>query len=173
MVYLMCTSGEMAFLQKLWDQDHIISSSLRHKLSTKNTVSFNNEEQSLRPTEQYCAISTIVAAEDCELIEWSFEGMQKVITSSRYIQEALTRAMTAAVVGKVVNFLMSRRTGAPTWNTLLDNWKHASSKDGDEEDEGDTDEVEETEEEEEKGFSQSIKNAPSSKFSFGRFRHQQ
>jgi len=162
--------GEMAFLQSLWDRDNR-SSSLRQKLSTKNMISSSDEEVSLRPdpTEQYSAISTIVAVEDCELIEWAFEDMRKVMKSSRYIQEALTRAMTAAVVGKVVNFLMSRRTGAPKWSTLLDHWNHTGPKHGDEEDVAG---AEETEEEEE-GLSQSAKEASPSKFSLNCLRYQQ
>lgn len=141
---------------------------MRQKLAGNKPNNSNDDEGSLKSTpsqrnEQYCAISTIVAVEDLELIEWSFEDMRKVMKSSRYIQEALTRAMTSAIVGKVVNFMVSRHTGAPQWRTLLDNWKHASHVEG----------AEETEEEEEEGLSQAIQKSPLSTSALGGlFRHQ-
>jgi len=68
-------------------------------------------------------ISTIVAVEEVEVIEWSFEEMQKLLKISNDMQGALTRAMTAAIVGKVVNFMVSRQAALPQWTTLLDNWR--------------------------------------------------
>jgi len=35
---------------------------------------------------------------------------------------ALTRSLTAAVVGKVVNMTVSRTNAVPTWSTWLDDW---------------------------------------------------
>jgi CRP-like cAMP-binding protein len=68
-------------------------------------------------------MSTIVAVEEVEIIEWSFEEMQKLLKISNDMQGALTRAMTAAIVGKVVNFMVSRQAALPQWTTLLDNWR--------------------------------------------------
>mmetsp|Transcript_35876 Transcript_35876/g.75523 ORF Transcript_35876/g.75523 Transcript_35876/m.75523 type:complete len:474 (+) Transcript_35876:206-1627(+) len=158
--------GEMAFLQSLWDRDH--PTSLRKRISGDKSKTNAALEEDAKPElvtksvtglpvsdEQYkyCSISTIVAVEDIEVIEWSFEDMQKVMKSSRYIQEALTRAMTAAVVGKVVNFMVSRQTGMPKWSTLLDNWKHASPRrNGEEEEEEEVAGAPEEEDEEERSL---------------------
>eukprot|EP00986_Skeletonema_menzelii_P018726 scaffold26688_cov129-Skeletonema_menzelii.AAC.3 len=68
-------------------------------------------------------ISTIVAVEEVEVIEWSFDEMQKLLQVSNDMQGALTRAMTAAIVGKVVNFMVSRQAAIPQWSTMLDNWR--------------------------------------------------
>ena len=35
---------------------------------------------------------------------------------------ALTRAMTSALVGKVVNMTVSRTNAMPTWSTWLSDW---------------------------------------------------
>lgn len=67
--------------------------------------------------------STIVAVEEVEIIEWSFDEMQKLLKVSNDMQGALTRAMTAAIVGKVVNFMVSRQAAMPKWSTMLDNWR--------------------------------------------------
>lgn len=68
-------------------------------------------------------LSTIVAVEEVEIIEWSFDEMQKLLKVSNDMQSALTRAMTAAIVGKVVNFMVSRQAAIPKWSTMLDNWR--------------------------------------------------
>ena len=71
----------------------------------------------------YRAVSTVVAVEDVELIEWSFTDMEMVMKSSRDIQDSLTRAMTAAIVGKVVNLMAQRQSAMPKLSTWLDHWK--------------------------------------------------
>ena len=71
----------------------------------------------------YRAVSTVVAVEDVELIEWSFTDMEMVMKSSRDIQDSLTRAMTAAIVGKVVNLMAERQSAMPKLSTWLDHWK--------------------------------------------------
>jgi hypothetical protein len=65
----------------------------------------------------------VVAVEDVELIEWSFTDMEMVMKSSRDIQDSLTRAMTAAIVGKVVNLMAERQSAMPKLSTWLDHWK--------------------------------------------------
>ena len=71
----------------------------------------------------YRAVSTVVAVEDVELIEWSFTDMEMIMKSSRDIQDSLTRAMTAAIVGKVVNLMAERQSAMPKLSTWLDHWK--------------------------------------------------
>ena len=89
-------------------------------------------------------ISTIVAVEEVEIIEWSFEEMQKLLKVSNDMQGALTRAMTAAIVGKVVNFMVSRQHAIPKWSTMLDNWRVRTDRfvNGEEEVEDEDDEEE-------------------------------
>lgn len=74
---------------------------------------------------RYRAVSTVVAVDDVELIEWSFGDMEMVMRSSRDIQDSLTRAMTASIVGKVVNMMSSRRSAMPKLSTWLDHWKYS------------------------------------------------
>ena len=74
-------------------------------------------------TKWYRAVTTVVAVEDVELIEWSFTDMEMVMKSSRDIQDSLTRAMTAAIVGKVVNLMVERQSAMPKLSTWLDHWK--------------------------------------------------
>ena len=68
-------------------------------------------------------MSTIVAVEEVEIIEWSFDEMRKLLKVSNDMKGAITRAMTAAIVGKVVNFMVSRQAAMPQWSTMLDNWR--------------------------------------------------
>ncbi|KAL3823058.1 LOW QUALITY PROTEIN: hypothetical protein ACHAXA_011110, partial [Cyclostephanos tholiformis] len=85
------------------------------------------------------AVSTVVAVEDVELIEWSFKDMETVMKSSRDIQDSLTRAMTAAIVGKVVNLMTSRQSAMPKLSTWLDHWKHSRIVPNDDVDESEDD----------------------------------
>ena len=96
--------GEMAYLQSFWDRQ--------------------NAKGSKEAT--YHSMSTIVAASDnLEVIEWSHGDLDALMRSSADMQGALTRAMTKAIVGKVINFLVSRQSIAPQlhWSTFLDFWK--------------------------------------------------
>ena len=79
-------------------------------------------------------ISTIVAVEPVEIIEWSFDEMYSVLKMSNDMQNALTRAMTAAIVGKVVNFMVSRQENSnpnlgavaiTSLTSMLENWRGA------------------------------------------------
>ena len=155
--------GEMAFLQSLWDKEHSPKVMQKKfsglKKSNSATDEDNNDTKADASTtngtiiksggstlthcgdseQSYCAISTIVAVEDIELIEWSFEDMETVMKTSRELQDSITRAMTAAIVGKVVNFMVSRQSAMPKFSTLMDNWKSSQRRDKD----GDTDEEDE------------------------------
>ena len=157
--------GEMAFLQSLWDKDHRVGpSSLEKKKSEKkpgnnttveddtygNTSAGSAESTAViksgiapcNDENSYHAISTIIAVEDIELIEWSFEDMERVMKSSRELQDSITRAMTAAIVGKVVNFMVSRQSAIPKFSTLMDNWKSSQRRYKEDEESEDDDEPE-------------------------------
>jgi len=182
--------GEMAFLQSLWDKDHAAPTSLQKKLSGQKarlqktlTLSADDDAETSKIPEsteavvvrpglppgdepyKYVAISTIVAVEDIEIIEWSFDDMERVMKSSRDMKDSLTRAMTAAVVGKVVNFMVSRQSAIPKWSTMLDNWRHAGPRHRQDEEMG------ETEEEEEEEVNNSLQTQPLATSASWLFRH--
>ena len=62
--------------------------------------------------------------------------------SSRELQDSITRAMTAAIVGKVVNFMVSRQSAIPKFSTLMDNWKFSQRRYKEDEESEDDDEPE-------------------------------
>lgn len=88
-------------------------------------------------------ISTIVAVEQVEIIEWSFEEMHSLLKVSNDMQRVLTRAMTAAIVGKVVNFMVSSSRHAsyalPQWPSILRIDRFVSSLEVEEEEEEEED----------------------------------
>jgi CRP-like cAMP-binding protein len=73
---------------------------------------------------------TIVAQDDCTVLRWSHADMELLMEKSSDMRAALTRAMTAAIVGKVINFTISRTNAAklPTWSTWLDDWKSSGAQ---------------------------------------------
>ena len=78
-----------------------------------------------RPSTTGRALYTVVSEEECELLVWSHEDLAEIMETSSDMRAAMTRAMTAAVVGKVVNFTVSKHSGLKTWSTWLDDWKHS------------------------------------------------
>ncbi|GKY97479.1 hypothetical protein MPSEU_000706300 [Mayamaea pseudoterrestris] len=70
---------------------------------------------------------TIVATDDCTLLRWSHDEMERLIESSVDMRGAMTRAMTAAIIDKVINFTVSRsKSRVPQWSTWLDDMKYGS-----------------------------------------------
>jgi Popeye protein conserved region len=67
---------------------------------------------------------TIVAQEDCTVLRWRHADMERLMEKSTDMRAALTRAMTAAIVGKVINFTISRSRATQTWATWLSDWKY-------------------------------------------------
>lgn len=57
-------------------------------------------------------------------MRWSHADMEALMARSTDLRAAMTRAMTAAIVGKVINFTVSKSSALPTWSTWLDDWKH-------------------------------------------------
>jgi CRP-like cAMP-binding protein len=74
------------------------------------------------------AIYTIVAASDCEVLAWSHEDIEQLMMESTDIRAAMTRAMTAPIVGKVINFTLSMGNRPKTWSTWLDDWKYSGAR---------------------------------------------
>ena len=76
------------------------------------------------------ALYTIVAVQDSVVMRWKHEDMQALLAKSPDLRGAMTRAMTAAIVGKVINFTVSRRASKhggqpqpqPHWSNWLRDW---------------------------------------------------
>ena len=122
--------GEMGFLQSMWMKKPIFPVADKEDNEEMSDVKGNAR-----------ALSTIVAVDDVEIIEWTYEDMSELMRTSGDMQAALTRSMTAAIVGKVANFMMSKQAGMPTVAALIDNWKHGRQIDDDEDDNEDDVEV--------------------------------
>lgn len=98
--------GEMAFLDRLWELEQGKTPESAKKVAE-------------------AAIYTIVADEDCTIFSWTHEDMAELFGSSTDLRSALTRAMTSALVGKVVNLTISRtyHQGTPRWVNWLSDWR--------------------------------------------------
>ena len=96
--------GEMGFLDYYWE----------------------NQQGKVHSSEMKKALYTIIASEDCEVLRWSHEDMEKLMDSSNDLRNALTRAMTSALVNKVVSMTISKTKQLPTWSEWLSDWGHNS-----------------------------------------------
>lgn len=72
---------------------------------------------------------SITAKEDCEVLRWTHDDMDALMGRSADLRNALTRAMTAAIVGKVINFTVSRSTGQRSWATFMSAFQGNNDKD--------------------------------------------
>ena len=127
--------GETAFLDWYWNKEKI--NTRKPDLPRRPTKSnkkkegdeeFDDNEEDAEPMSSVgLAIHTIVAnTDDCELLCWTHKDLEELMHKSADLRSALTRSMTAAIVGKVVNLTVSRSVGTlPTWSTWLDDWKHS------------------------------------------------
>eukprot|EP00531_Pseudo-nitzschia_arenysensis_P010179 CAMPEP_0116134640 /NCGR_PEP_ID=MMETSP0329-20121206/10760_1 /TAXON_ID=697910 /ORGANISM="Pseudo-nitzschia arenysensis, Strain B593" /LENGTH=431 /DNA_ID=CAMNT_0003629377 /DNA_START=9 /DNA_END=1304 /DNA_ORIENTATION=- len=129
-------AGEMAFLKQFWEKEQRAIVSKGEEKATTNSSEENDKEESDskgavkiqhipsgRISEAY--IYSIIATEDCTVMSWSHEQMEELMKSSTDLRAALTRAMSSALVGKVVNLTMSRsqNTAVPPWLEWLKEWK--------------------------------------------------
>jgi len=122
--------GEMVFLERYWDQHHPPSKKAIKKYSSNEEGEDDEDDPEVKEDEaktmeysKYRAIYTITAKDDCELLQWSHEDLDKILSSSTDMRSAMTRAMTAAVVGKVVNFTVSKSSESSAWSSWLKDWK--------------------------------------------------
>eukprot|EP00977_Amphora_coffeiformis_P024932 scaffold17681_cov155-Amphora_coffeaeformis.AAC.3 len=72
---------------------------------------------------------SVVAKENCRILKWSHEEMEDLLGKSTDLRASMTRAMTQAIVGKTINFIVSKGAGVPTWSAWLDDWKYSSASD--------------------------------------------
>ena len=74
------------------------------------------------------SLVTIVATDDCTVLRWSHADMEELMATSPDMRSALTRAMTAAIVGKVIHFTVSRaHSSHPTWPSWLGDWTNSDA----------------------------------------------
>ena len=103
--------GEMAFLHQLAEKE---KAKIQKPSSNQQSTSVDHRN----------AIYSIVAKEDCTVMAWSHEDLEDLMKSSTDLRAAITRAMTTALVGKVVNLTVSRSaSGLPNWSAWLSDWK--------------------------------------------------
>ena len=72
------------------------------------------------------ALHTIICSEPATLRKWNHSDLDDLLKTSNDMRSAMTRSLTASVVGKVVNFTVSRgkerergKYGSPTWSSWL------------------------------------------------------
>mmetsp|Transcript_55801 Transcript_55801/g.135202 ORF Transcript_55801/g.135202 Transcript_55801/m.135202 type:complete len:397 (+) Transcript_55801:203-1393(+) len=99
-------AGEIAFLNSYWEK-----------------------EQGRAQTTKDIAFYSIVVKEDSVVYSWSHDDMEKLMESSADMRSALTRAMSLAVVGKVVNLTVSRSYQSSPWSVWLKDWSVGGDKD--------------------------------------------
>ena len=122
--------GETAFLDWFWNREKNIkklSGTGDKKDGGDDKEEFDDDEEDVALPESTTglAIHTIVAnTDDCELLCWKHSDLEALLHKSADLRSALTRSMTAAIVGKVINLTVSRSERTlPTWSTWLDDWK--------------------------------------------------
>jgi len=128
--------GETAFLDWFWNREKKIKKSAQGNAQKEEEDHEDNEEMDDEDEDDVpaeatmgLAIHTIVAnTDDCELLCWTHSDLDALMHKSADLRSALTRSMTAAIVGKVINLTVSRSVGTlPTWSTWLDDWKHSDA----------------------------------------------
>jgi len=132
--------GEINFLDSFWKKEQI---QRRHTTSPVKFLSkrseevdegdddTDDEEEDFDIDSYYGgrggrALNTIICTEDATLRKWKHSDLEDVLKQSTDMRSAMTRALTAGVVGKVVNFTISRgkerergKGGSPTWSSWL------------------------------------------------------
>ena len=136
--------GEIQFLESFWQKEQIqrrntkspMKSFLRRGDSddgggAEEVDDVDDEEEDF-DIDSYSAgrggraLHTIVCTEPATLRKWKHEDLEELLKASNDMRSAMTRSLTASVVGKVVNFTISRgkerergKYGSPTWSSWL------------------------------------------------------
>ena len=120
--------GEMAFLSYFGGKESERMQNLKNresKSSNKEKTSKVLDPQNHTDDTVTKTLYTIMAAEDTELLAWSFDDLESMMHKSTDLRASMTRAMTAPIVGKVINFTVSRSTGKQSWTEWLNDWKYS------------------------------------------------
>lgn len=110
-------AGEIAFLDWLWKMEQ----------KPKTSVDENGNKDDTDVPKKFRALYSIVAKEECEVLQWKHEDLEKLLYRSTDMRAALTRAMTAAIASKVVNYTVSKSTSNKSWSTWLTDWKNSAA----------------------------------------------
>ena len=115
--------GEMAFLQYFGEKE-------AKRMKRKITKSIRNgaDLHELHTQNIGRALFTIIAEENSTVLLWSFQDLESLMNTSTDLRGAMTRAMTAPIVGKVINFTVSKSAGKPGWIAWLDDWKSSGAR---------------------------------------------
>lgn len=134
--------GEVPFLENFWKKEQPqrrhTKSPVEFLSKQRDNVEEGNDETDMDDEEEDFdidgyyggrdgrALYTIVCTEDATLRRWKHSDLEDVLKLSTDMRSAMTRALTAGVVGKVVNFTISRgrerelgEGGSPTWSIWL------------------------------------------------------
>lgn len=85
------------------------SKEVKMELKKSNDQHHHTESSSIvQPKAGKIALLSYTASQDSVVLEWKHEDLAEILNSSADMRASLTRAMTAAVVGKVVNLYMSK-----------------------------------------------------------------
>ena len=102
----------MAFFELQWEKNH-------NNAEDDGQNDAQVAEVRRKPPATERAMYTVVALEDdTTVLAWSHADMQALLDRSSDMRAALTRAMTAAIVGKVVGFANSKKKTSRSWSTL-------------------------------------------------------
>ena len=114
--------GEMAFLEHYWHKQPCHAPAAAEKSGRRR--------ETTRPVER--AMYTISAVEDeTTVLAWKHDDMEALLEKSGDLRASLTRAMTAAIVGKVVAFTASKKAAyspKPSSSWLGGLWQPQSHK---------------------------------------------
>jgi len=98
------------------------NASLPNNGSDKNTVQRTNSQTNHAPNMYNDkAILTYIANQDSVLYKWDFKALAVLLNSSTELRLSVTRAMTAAVMNKVVNLYISKNdVNLPMWKRWME-----------------------------------------------------
>ena len=127
-------AGEMAFLKQFWEkeqrsiiqqsEDKAVHTGEKEKTTKDMNVDVNVKSIPTGGGISEAYIYSIIATEDCTVMSWSHKEMEGLMKSSTDLRSALTRAMSSALVGKVVNLTISRSNSTKVpWLEWLEDWK--------------------------------------------------
>ena len=106
--------GELTFLDRLWDYEQGLTTPGKRYPVPKPGMGL--------------ALYTIIADDDCTVVmTWTHSDMTDLMESSTDLKSALARAMTSAVVAKVVNLTVTHHTDSTsTWRRWLSDWRRST-----------------------------------------------
>lgn len=111
--------GEMAFFERLWQNNSPFGGEAGNEENAKKVTDRPEVPRKAPATER--AQYTILALEDdTTVLAWSHADMQALLDRSSDMRAGLTRAMTSAIVGKVVGFTNSKKkTSESSWSNKV------------------------------------------------------